>query len=41
MKIKVYNNKGFEVPAPGETRISTDENVSKILNSLNPQSFFR
>jgi hypothetical protein len=41
MNIKVFNNKGFEVPAPGETISSNNDNVLKILNSLNPQSFSR
>jgi hypothetical protein len=41
MNIKIYNSKGFEVPAPGENFVSDDDNVSKILNSLNPQSFSR
>jgi hypothetical protein len=41
MNIKVYNNKGFEVQAPGLTGRSDDDNVLKILNSLNPQTFSR
>ncbi|MBN2403877.1 MAG: hypothetical protein JXN64_15990 [Spirochaetes bacterium] len=41
MNIRVYNNKGLEVQAPGETRISNDDNVLKILNSLDPKSFSR
>lgn len=32
--IKVYNSRGTEVPAPGETGTSRDEEVIKILNSL-------
>ncbi len=41
ISIKVYNGKGHEVPAPGENKISDDDNVQKILSSLNPQDFSR
>ena len=41
INIKVYNNKGFEVQAPGLTGSSNDDNVLKILNSINPQTFSR
>jgi hypothetical protein len=41
INIKIYNNKGLEVPAPGEKKISYDDNVQKILSSLNPQSLSR
>jgi len=37
--IKVYNNKGLEVWAPGETKENHDDKVKKTLNSLNPQIF--
>ncbi len=39
MNIKIYNNKGFEIPAPGESRNINNDKVVKILNSLDPQSF--
>jgi hypothetical protein len=41
INVKIYNSKGLEVPAPGEKKISDDENVQRILSSLNPQSFSR
>ena len=37
--IKVYNNKGLEIPAPGETEASKDKNIIKIINSINPQNY--
>ncbi|MFH0974723.1 MAG: hypothetical protein V1874_02950 [Spirochaetota bacterium] len=39
--IKVYNNDGLEVPAPGEIINPDDDKVSAILNSINPQSYSR
>jgi len=39
LDIKIYNNKGLEIPAPGETEASKDKNIIKIINSINPQSY--
>ena len=39
--IKVYNNKGFEVPAPGELNKGDDPAVYRLINSINPRSITR
>jgi hypothetical protein len=39
MDIKVYNNKGFEIPAPGEARTGSNDKVVKILNSIEPMTY--
>jgi hypothetical protein len=39
INIKVYNNKGFEIPAPGETRIVDNDKVIKLLNSIDPKIY--
>lgn len=39
INIKIYNNKGLEIPAPGETEASKDKNIIKIINSINPQNY--
>jgi len=37
--VKVYNNKGFEIVAPGKKKKNRDERVFKILNSLNAEIY--
>lgn len=39
MSIKVYNNSGFQVNAPGSTGTARDEQVQKILSSLDPRAY--
>ncbi len=37
--IRVYNNNGMEVPAPGMAGGKSDSNVVKILNSMDPENY--
>lgn len=39
IKIKVFDAKGMEIPAPGEKKPGTDSRVTRLVNSINPEIY--